>query len=110
LSQCAYCEDAAGQPTQLVHRDAVSGPVYTDRYEWDGREQLRKIVRTGTPETVLYSAQYDSDGTRVRATLNGVNHEYSYGSGLLHDTEGNSHYTPGVGQRRNGVDTTTHSD
>jgi RHS repeat-associated protein len=97
-------------PGSSLHDQAMSGPVYTDRYEWDGREQLRRIVREGTPETVLYTAQYDAEGSRVRANVGGTTHEYSYGAGLLHDTDGGTTYTPGIGQRRSGVDSYFHED
>jgi RHS repeat-associated protein len=39
-----------------------------------------------------------------------VDHVYSFGAGLLHDSAGNTTYTPGISQRKNGVDAFFHED
>jgi RHS repeat-associated protein len=39
-----------------------------------------------------------------------VDHTYSYGAGLLHDSSGNTVYTPGFSQRKSGTDAFFHTD
>jgi RHS repeat-associated protein len=39
-----------------------------------------------------------------------VDHTYSYGAGLLHDSAGNTVYTPGFSQRKSGTDAFFHTD
>jgi RHS repeat-associated protein len=57
-----------------------------------------------------YQAKYDGAGTRLWAKLDGVDHTYSYGAGLLHDSSGNTVYTPGFSQRKGGTDAYFHTD
>jgi RHS repeat-associated protein len=57
-----------------------------------------------------YTAQYDASGERVSSVLAGVGHVYSGGAGLLHDTADSTVYTPGVSQRKAGVDSFFHQD
>jgi anti-sigma B factor antagonist len=81
----------------------------TDSLRWDGMGKLRRHLIDGGAGGD-YSTTYDGAGTRVQAVRNGVTHTYSYGAGLLRDSVGNTVYSPGVGQRQNGVDTFFHSD
>ena len=46
----------------------------------------------------------------MRSRLNGADHTYSFGAGLLHDTAENTVYTPGVSQRKNNTDSFFHTD
>jgi RHS repeat-associated protein len=62
------------------------------------------------PGQERYTAQYDGGGTRVRSRLDGTDHLYSFGAGLLHDTAGDTTYTPGVSQRKDGTDRYFHED
>jgi RHS repeat-associated protein len=57
-----------------------------------------------------YQAKYDGGGTRLWAKLDGIDHTYSYGAGLLHDSSGNTVYTPGFSQRKSGTDAYFHTD
>ncbi|HTE17896.1 MAG TPA: RHS repeat-associated core domain-containing protein [Armatimonadota bacterium] len=104
-----YTYDPLGQPTQIERRDSTGGAVASDRYDWDGMGKLRRV--RDTPAGLdRYTAAYDGGGTRVSSVLGGVPHTYSYGMGLLHDDAGSTTYTPGVSQRKNGVDHTFHED
>jgi RHS repeat-associated protein len=71
--------------------------------------KLRRIICVGA-EQERYTAEYDGTGARVRSVLNGTEHVYSYGAGLLHDTAGNTVYTPGVSQRSSIGDRYFHED
>jgi RHS repeat-associated protein len=71
--------------------------------------KLRRVLCTGANQE-RYRAQYDGDGGRVSATLDGTDHVYSYGAGLLADTAGGTVYTPGASQRKDGQDRFFHED
>jgi RHS repeat-associated protein len=103
-----YQYDANGHPTNLQHRDPGQG-VTQDRYDWDGARKLRRILCVGANQE-RYQAKYDGGGTRLWAKLDGVDHTYSYGAGLLHDSSGNTVYTPGFSQRKGGTDAFFHTD
>ncbi|HTE17898.1 MAG TPA: hypothetical protein VK689_05895 [Armatimonadota bacterium] len=104
-----YTYDPLGQPTQIERRDGTGSAVASDRYDWDGMGKLRRV--RDTPAGLdRYTAQYDGGGTRVSSVLGGVPHTYSYGMGLLHDDAGSTTYTPGISQRKNGLDHTFHED
>jgi RHS repeat-associated protein len=101
-----YQYDPNGQPVQIEKRSAGGG-VVLDQLDWDGMRKLRRLRCQGQER---YTAEYDSSGARVRSRLYGVDHLYSYGAGLLHDEAGNTVYTPGVSQRREGADAYFHAD
>jgi RHS repeat-associated protein len=101
-----YQYDPNGQPVQIEKRNAGGG-VVLDQLDWDGMRKLRRMLCQGQER---YTAEYDGSGTRVRSRLYGVDHLYSYGAGLLHDEAGNTVYTPGVSQRKEGADAYFHSD
>ena len=108
-----YEHDGAGQPVRLEHKE-TSGPggVTIDQYDWDGMGKLRRLYCVGTSQE-RYRAGYDGAGTRVTSRLDGIDHTYSYGAGLLRDeagAAGSTVYTPGVSQRKNGVDHYFHQD
>jgi RHS repeat-associated protein len=101
-----YQYDPSGQPVQIEKRSAGGG-VVLDQLEWDGMRKLRRLRCQGQER---YTAEYDSSGIRVRSRLYGVDHLYSYGAGLLHDEAGNTVYTPGISQRKEGADAYFHQD
>jgi RHS repeat-associated protein len=101
-----YQYDPNGQPT-LIEKRSAGGGVVLDQLDWDGMRKLRRLRCQGQER---YTAEYDGSGTRVRSRLYGVDHLYSYGAGLLHDEAGNTTYTPGVSQRRDGADAYFHQD
>jgi RHS repeat-associated protein len=72
-------------------------------------QKVRRVKCVGTYQE-RYTADYDGSGTRVRSRLDGVDHVYSFGAGLLHDSAGNTTYTPGVSQRKNATDSFFHED
>jgi RHS repeat-associated protein len=106
-----YTYNANGEPISIQHKDTATSPVKTEILDWDGAGQLRRI-RDSATGTVLYSALYDGDGTRVSSTLNGVAHTFSYGAGLLRDdtSASTTTYTPGVSQRNGLTDLFFHED
>src|SRR5581483_10828974 len=103
-----------GQPTEIDHQDTAEGELKRDEYDWDGAGKLRRIYSLDTSSTT-YSALYDGTGTRVSSTVGAISHSFSYGAGLLADTATgtgaqSATYTPGISQRKAGVDGFFHED
>lgn len=109
-----YSYDLNGRPFQVQHRDTsttTTSRALIDQYGWDSTGKLRRVTYAAPQNTTrTYTAEYDTGGTRVAAQLDGVSHVYSYGAGLLHDSAGNTAYTPGLAQRKNNVTTYLHGD
>jgi RHS repeat-associated protein len=101
-----YGYNLNGEPTQIERRDASGAPVQHERFDWDGMGKLRQVWDLVGNQS-LYTATYDGGGTRVGATLGGTTHAYSAG---LHDSAGNTTFTPGISQRQNGADRFFHQD
>jgi RHS repeat-associated protein len=92
---------------QMVRRDrkTAGGTRHVLDFLWDADGRLRE-VREGM--NGLLSATYTADGERINRTdsVTGA-HVSSFG---LHDSNGNTTYTPGFAQRKNGSDRFFHSD
>jgi RHS repeat-associated protein len=85
------------------------GQLRAHTMQWDGDGRLRDVVEGMTPRL---SADYSGGGLRVGKWDSSTgSHDYSWGpGGLLHDSSGSTTYTPGAGERANGVDCYSHGD
>ncbi len=101
--------DAAGRMTGRERRDAIGTP-YTQTYRWDGDDRLREVIRGGV--SIFNNATYDAGGERVsKWDTWTTTHRYTQGpGGVIHDANANTIFTPGLAQRRNGVDRFLHTD
>src|SRR5262249_4119801 len=96
---------------RLMHRERKYNASLTQvlDFHWDGDDRLRKVRAGGVDKFI---ARYDESG--LRAYKNDAwtgDHWFTWGlEGVVNDSYLDTRYTPGLLQRRNGVDRFFHSD
>jgi hypothetical protein len=90
-------------------RATAGGLLLIYDFAWDGADRLRQVKQGGT---TLFSATYNGAGLRVfKSDAWTGAHDYSWGpGGLVFDSAGSTVYTPGLAERKNGLNRFDHSD
>jgi hypothetical protein len=100
--------------TRRERRATTGGAIQVSEFRWDGADRLREVkqgLNGATPQTV-FTATYDGDGLRVsKWDAASGQHDYSWGpGGILHDSDDDMTFTPGLSQHTNTVDRFFHTD
>jgi RHS repeat-associated protein len=106
--------DATGRVTRRERRATTGGAIQVSEFRWDGADRLREVKQglNGATPQIVFTATYDGDGLRVsKWDAASGQHDYTWGpGGILHDSDDDTTFTPGLAQHTNTVDRFFHTD